>query len=245
MKKNTFLLTVVGTFSAVVLTVIYACIMTGITKLSFSVRLGDEASFALIENTVSYIPIGFFIFEIIFFVWLFSSLAQDKNSTQDAKLLGAKITPSQTRLSITNVAKISAVIGVIILISLIIVNVNVYTEFTPNVVKDKTFFKEKEYSYADVYRYSFSCDENATLKYTVQMRDGTSFELLQTTNSCSDKFIEEYGDMLSFAGYLSEKFDSGETTVLKEIKGIEYMKEYYGNTNSTWNKLNKIIGNAD
>lgn len=246
MKKNTFVLTLLGTLGAIILTVIYALILTGTSNLVFSARFGDSSAFAILENTISYIAVAFFTFEIIFFVWLFSSLAQDKTNTQNASLLNGKkladLSDKKQNKKITKATKISALAGIVILVCMTVANLSIYTEVTSDKICKHTFFTSKEYSYSDVYRYSLSCDENATLKFTLQMRDGSSFELLQSTNTCSDSFSEEYTDMLSFAGHLTEKLEAADRTVPKNIVGKENIEKFYSSSDSTWNKILKIIG---
>lgn len=245
MKKNTFVLTLLGTLGAIALTVIYALILTGASNAVFTAHFGDRSAFAILENTIAYIAVSFFTFEIIFFVWLFSSLARDKTDAQNSGLLGGKSlidTKNSQKKKITKSTKISILAGILILVCMLIANFTIYTEVTSDTICKHTLFSSKEYSYSDVYRYSLSCDESATLKFTIQMRDGTSFELLQSTNTCSDSFSDEYGDMLSFVGHLTEKLENSDRAIPKSIVGMEYMEKFYSSSDATWSKISKIIG---
>ena len=243
MKKNTVLLTFIGTVGAIAFTVVYAIIMSVVARLFFSVRFGDEVVFALLENTTTFIIAAFIIFEVVFFVWLFTSMAKEKNDKQDGKLLGGKSIEGnkKQKLTLTKPAKLAGLAAIVILIGMVIFNASVYTEVSKDSIKQKAFVTTKEYTWDEVYRYSLSCDESATLKFTVQMNDGKSFEMFATSNSCSDKFLEEFGDMLTYAGYLSDTLDAGERKVLKDIIGLEYMEQYFKENNEAWAKINRII----
>ena len=247
MKKNTVLLTLIGTVGAIVFTVVYAIIMSVVSRLSFSVRFGDEVVFALLGNTTSFIIAAFVIFEIVFFVWLFTSMAKEKSDKQDGKLIGGKtIEKKDTKLTLTKATKISGLAAIIILVGMIVVNANFYTEVSKDSIKQKAFVTTNEYTWDDVYRYSLSYDESDMLKFTVQMNDGKAFQILSSSNSCSDKFFEEFGDMLSYAGYLADRLDSGERKVQKDIVGLEYMEQHFKESDDpkaqeAWVKINRII----
>ena len=243
MKKNTFLLTIIGTAASIILTVIYTLLMNLTAKFSFSARASDIAVIALREHTMVFIAVAFFIFEIIFFVCLFSSMAKEKSDKQDGKLLGGKSIDGnkKTKLSLTKTTKIAGIAGIVVLLGMLAFNSGVYTEVSKDSIKKKVFVTTDEYTWDEVYRYSFSCDENANLKYTVQMDDGKSFQILVSSNSCSEQFTEEFGDVLSFAYYLSCEFESSDKQIIKDISGIEYMEQYYKSNEANWSKIEKII----
>lgn len=242
MKKNTFLLTLIGTVGAVAFTLVYYLIMTLVLRLCFSLRVGDASVFALLENTAGFTIAAFAIFEIVFFVWLFTFLAKEKSDKQDAMLLGGRtLGGKKTKLTLTKPAKIAGLAAVIILIGMVVVHANVYTEVSKDSVKQKSFVTTKEYTWDEVYRYSLSCDTDGSLKFTVQMTDGKAFEIFSGSNTCSDKFFEEFGDMLTYAGYLSDRLDTGERKIQKDIIGLEYMKQYYAESGEVWDKINRIV----
>ncbi len=247
MKKNTFLLTIIGTAASILLTVIYALLLNLTARLSFSAFAPDAPVIVLRENTMAFIAVAFFIFEIIFFVCLFSSMAKEKSDKQDGVLLGGKSIDGnkKTKLSLTKTTKIAGIAGLLILVGMLVFNAGVYTEVSKDSIKKKVFVTTNEYTWDDVYRYTFSCDENATLKYTVQMDDGKSFQILVSSNSCSEEFTEEFGDVLTFAYYLSCEFESSDRQIIKDIVGLEYMEQYYKSNEANWSKIEKIINAGD
>lgn len=243
MKKNTFILTVIGTVASILLTVVYTLLLNLMASLSFSAFAPDAPVIALRENTMFFIFGAFLIFEIIFFVYLFSSMAKEKSDKQDGVLLGGKSinNKKKSKITLTKTTKIAGVVGIVILVGMLAFNAGIYTEVSKDSIKKKTFITTQEYTWNDVYRYTFSCDENAELQYTVQMTDGKSFQILVSSNSCSDEFIEEFGDVLTFAYYLSCEFENCDRKIIKDIVGLEYMEQHYKPNESDWSKIEKII----
>lgn len=241
MKKNTVLLTLAGTVGAIILTVLYALLITSTARLVFSSKFEGKVAFALLDNTTTYIITSFVVFEAIFFIWLFTSLAKEKSDKQNGRLSGTldNVKKSKGRLSLS--VKIAGIAGIVILLGMLVANFSVYTEVSETSIKKKAFFTTREYTWDDVYRYSMTCDESANLRYTVQMKDSSSYEFFKASNSCSDEFTDKYGNMLSFAKYLSDTFDSGERFILKEISGADYMEKFYGN-DAAWKDISHIIG---
>ena len=248
MKKNTALLTLIGTVGAIAFTALYAIIMTVVARLSFSVKFGDRVVFALLENTTTFIIAAFVIFEIVFFVWLFTSMAKEKSDKQDGKLIGGSSIEGnkKQKLTLTKPAKISGLAAIVILIGMVIFNANIYTEVSKDSIKQKAFATTQEYTWDEVYRYTLSCDESATLKFTVQMKNGKAFEMFTSSNTCSDKFFEEFEDMLTYAGYLADTLDAQNHKILREIQGREYMEKYFKESDDpkaqeAWVKISRII----
>lgn len=243
MKRNTFGLTLLGTLGAIIFTVIYALILTTVARVTLSLGFGDRVCLALLDNTTTYIFIAFVVFEIIFFVWLFSTLAKEKEQTQ-SKMLGGRTIgekPEKLRFTFTKPTKIAALIGAIALLIIIALNAGVYTEISEEGITKRVFVTTDEYTWNDTNRYFLTCDESATLKFTLQMDDGTSVELFASSNSCSDKFTEKYADILTFAGYISDTLDASEKNIRKEIVGLEYMEKYYSSDEEVWAKISRII----
>ena len=243
MKKNSFLLTLIATVGAIVFTVIYAAVLLLVGRFSFNLQSGDLAAVALQSNSSAYIIAAFLIFEGVFFLWLFTSMAKEKSDKQDGKLLGGRTLDGkkEAKLTLTKTTKVAGLAAMVILVGMIVINAGFYTEVSGDSIKQKAFVTTKEYTWDEVYRYSLSCDETGNLKYTVQMTDGKAFVIFPSSNTSSDKFIKEYGDMLTYAGCLSDKLDNGERKVQKDIVGLEYMKQYYSESNEVWSKINRII----
>lgn len=240
MKKNSALLALFGTVGAIILTVLYALLITGSAKLVFSLRLKGAVAFAILSNTATYIITAFIIFEVIFFIGLFTTLAKEKSDKQDGKMLGRISDNGKHRGKLSLATKISAVVGVVILLGMLVANFSVYTEVSETSIKKKSFFTTRQYCWDDVYRYSLTCDESADLKFTVQMKDSTSFEFFKNSNSCSDEFLDKYENMIAFARYLSDTFDSSERYIQKNVSGAEYMEKYYGEIDA-WQDIRHII----
>ncbi|MBE6547417.1 MAG: potassium-transporting ATPase subunit C [Ruminococcaceae bacterium] len=234
MKRNGFLLTLVGTFGSIILTIIYALALTGIAKLIFSWRRNGESVLALMPNTTTYIIVAFFVFEIVFFVWLFSTMAKEKEDKFDGKLLNDK----KAGKKLTKSTKIAGLAGIVVLIAMIACNAGIYTEVSKNSIKKKVFFSTQEYTWDDVYRYTLACDDEKVLTYSVQMQDGTTFELFQKSNSCSEEFETEFEDILSYAVYLSNILDTRDN-ILKDVDDPDI--EAFYKEHGDWQKIKQII----
>lgn len=243
MKKNTFLLTIIGTVASIVLTVIYTLLLNLTASLSFKAIAPNIAVIALREHTTLFIIAAFLIFEVIFFIYLFSIMAKEKSDKQDGVLLdGNSINNKKNhKITLTKTTKIAGVLGIVLLVGMLVFNAGVYTEVSKDSIKTKVFITTQEYTWDEVYRYTFSCDENAELKYTVQMTDGKSFQILVSSNSCSEEFTQEFGDVLTFAYYLSNEFENSDKQIIKDIVGLEYMEQYYKSNEANWSKIEKII----
>lgn len=237
MKKNFFLLTAVGTLGSIVLTLIYMLIMSLISRLVFSLRFGDEAVFATMGDLKTYVLIAFVIIEIIFFVWLFSSMSQEQGN----KFYPAKKEEKKSGIVITKATKVCAACAGLLLAFMIVANVCIYTEFSKDSIKQKNFFSTKEYTWDKVYFYTLSCDENADITFSIETNDKTVYEILGSVNSCSDKFTEEFGDILSYASYVSDILDSQGEMVGKKIEGREYFEKFYSSDEKVWAKIQSII----
>lgn len=236
MKKNVLLLTAVGTLGSIILTLVYMLIMSLTSRFAFSLRFGDEAVFAIMGNQKTYILMAFVIIEIVFFVWLFSSMSQEQNSR-----LYPKKEEKKKGIVITKAAKFSAVCAGIMLIFMLVANVFIYTEFSKESIKEKVFFSTEEYTWDEIYFYTLSCDENANLTFSIETNDKTVYEIFKSGNSCSDKFTEEFGDMLSYAAYLSDTLDNRGEMVVKKIEGQEYLEKFYSSDENVWSKVQRII----
>ncbi len=247
MKKNTFLLTIIGTVASIVLTVIYTLLMNLTASLSFAAFAPDAPVIALREHTTIFIIGAFLVFEVIFFIYLFSAMAKEKSDKQDGVLLGGRSIDDKkkSKITLSKTTKIAGIVGIALLVGMLAFNAGVYTEVSKDSIKKKTFITTQEYTWDDVYRYTFSCDENAELKYSVQMTDGKSFQILVSSNSCSEEFTEEFGDVLTFAYYLSCEFESSDRQIIKDIVGLEYMEQYYKSNETNWSKIEKIINAGD
>ena len=127
---------------------------------------------------------------------------------------------------------------------------NTYVDCREDSINKVCFVTTKEYRWDDrndVLRYSLSCDENGGLSFQITMKDGEAVELFGNVTSISDSFREKYDadkvDLLSYAAYLSEQFDSSEFVIEKKISGVEYMTEKYKDSNpDIWAQLERIIG---
>ena len=97
-------------------------------------------------------------------------------------------------------------------------------------------------------RYSLSCDANGGLTFNITMKDGKVISLLGNVTSLSDSFRSKFDtdkvNLLAYAAYLSEEFDSSEFLIEKNVLGVEYMEQHYKNADSEiWKCLEKIIDN--
>ncbi len=237
-KKNTFLLTLVGTFGAIVCTVVYALLLSLLANVIFSQRFGDACAVALLPNQMTYIVLAFAVFEIVFFVWLFSTLAKEKSDRQDGIISSDK----KPRLNIFT--KVGILCGALILVFVSVLSVTAYTSVSEDGVTRKNLFVSDKYTWDDVYKYELLCDESANISFVLQFTDGTTTELFTSTNSCSDKFSVKYGDMLSFAGYISDTLDSQDRIVGKSISdaSIKNLEKFFKSSSpATWEKIQKII----
>ncbi len=240
-------MTIIGTVTSILLTVIYVLLLNITASLSFSAFAPDIAVIALREHTTVFIITAFLIFEVIFFIYLFSIMAKEKSDKQDGVLLDGNSIDNKKnhKIILTKTTKIAGALGIVLLVGMLVFNAGVYTEVSKDSIKKKVFITTQEYTWDEVYRYSFSCDENANLQYTVQMTDGKSFQILVSSNSCSEEFTQEFGDVLTFAYYLSCEFESSDRQIIKDIVGLEYMEQYYKSNETNWSKIEKIINAGD
>ena len=230
-KRNGFLTTVLGTLLSIAAAVIFTLIMSFSSRLIFSVRFGDRPVMALLSNSVAYIFVAFIIYEVVFFVWLFCKMSDEKRKEAGGKGLKKPVL-------------IAALAALIISVCMIIANSAVYTEISEDSITDRSLFSEKKYTIEDVYRYSLSCDSEGTLKYTIWTDDGNSFELFEGANTRSEEFTAKYGDgLIHFASVLSDKFDSSEVYIEKVISEstLTYLERYYSQGDSVWEDILKII----
>lgn len=238
-KRNGFLTTVLGTLLSIVAAVVFTLIMTGISRLVFSLRFPDRAVLSLLTNSVTYIIIAFFAYEIVFFVWLFNSMSDEKKSKQ-----GIVSQPPEKASRLGRPVMIAGLVALIISLGMIFANCTVYTEISEDAIIEHTPFTEKEYSLDDAFRYSLVCDANGRLEFFIWMEDGTSFELFNSANTRSDEFVNTYGDgLLHFAGILSDRLDNNEKYVEKVISEstLTYLERYYSQGDSVWEDILKII----
>lgn len=227
-KRSGCISGILGTLLVVVGVVAYAVLSSLLARTIFNARFDGEIACALMPHSLTGIAVAFFLYEVIFVTW------QIKISR-----------PEAFKVSESAMNKIFSIIfAACVSLSLLfaIFSANTYVELREDSMSRVVcFVTTDEYQLDDVSRFTFSCDENGVLEYTVKMKNGDEFQLFSTVNSCSDEFIKEYGSMHGYAARLTEKFRGSDYIIEEKIVGVEHMEKLYADT-EVWDEINIIIG---
>ena len=228
---------IIGTLCVILGVVAYAIISSLLNRLFVSIRIGDGVACALLGSAMTGITVAIVLYEIIFIVWQLK-LSQIASKSGDG-----------TRLN--KIFKIVAVSCVSASLLFAVYSANTYTELREDSISKVCFVTTKEYKWDDkndILRYSFACDDTGGLTFKITMKDGESIDLLGSVTSLSDSFREKYStdkvNLLAYAAHLSEKFDSSEFIIEKNvtdasIKNAEsFYKEKYP---EIWEQIEIII----
>ena len=240
MKKKGFLsaflgtlLVLAGAFAAMLLTAFVAGVI-----INSSIK--DSASFiSLSIPTAAVFLVYFFLFEVIFFKWQFRLSLEEKSKKPSlmSSMNDAPISPEKFK-------KISQVLTVIVLCLCLLfpfIYTNTYTQFDGEKITKKALIAKTEYTTDNVNGYSLICNDEG-LKFTISMKDGTSFEIFNADSLISPKFNEKYESMFGYAAYLSDVYDSREAIVRKKVSGKERMESTYKESlPDVWKYLESII----
>lgn len=231
MKKKGFLSGLLGTLLVIVGVFATTILSSLLVNVVFKSRLAGEPICAIMKLTLISIIVYFVLLEVIFFTWQVKlTKNEDKHASEESKKRTAKI---------CRIIYASCVCGMILFA---LINVNTYTEYREDGISEKFFVTTKNYTWQNVSSYTLSCSEDGTIEYTVKMKDGKSFELINKVNSCSDEFLEKHENMYGYAAFLSKTFDSQSNYIEKRISGISNMELYYKESfPEIWKHLEKII----
>lgn len=232
MKRKGFLSGFLGTILVLIGVVVLMVLTSLLANLVFSARLAGLTAVAILKLSVTGAIVYFILLEIIFFMWQISlAKKEDKNQSDEDKKKFSKICRA-------------VYIGVSCAIVLFaVISVNTYTDCREDSISEKFFVTVKEYKWANVRSYSLVCDEYGALDFNVTMKNGKTFEILNTVTSCSDEFLQKYENMYGYAAYLSDEFDSHESYIEKRIVHADYAEAYYKEQYpEVWKYLKTIIG---
>ena len=226
---------ILGTALVILGVVIYAVLSSLINRLFIGTRLGGEVACALLSLTLTGLGVAFVLYEIIFIVWQvkLSKKAADQGR-EDGKMNRI------FRMVFAGCVCLSLLFSIF--------SANTYTLCREDSISKVCFVTLKEYRWdekCDVLRYSFACDAEGGLTYSVTMKDGETVALLGSVTSLSDGFKEKFDtdrvNMLSYAAYLSESFDQSDFIIEKKVSGIEHMEKYFKENSAVWEQIQRII----
>ena len=214
----------------------YAIISSLFNRAFVGEAFGNDIACGLMTKWLTGVGIAFILYEAIFILWEFDLLKKTKSNFDEKK--GKKILLAVALVCICA----SLLVGVFF--------ANTYVECREDSISKVCFAPTKEYRWdtrCDVLRYTFSCDSNGSLTFNITMKDGEVIELLGNVSSASESFNEKYStskvNLLSYAAYLSDTFDSSEFIIEKNVSGKEYMENFYNNSERAeiWACIERII----
>ena len=185
--------------------------------------------------TLFVILIYFILLEVIFFAWQIKLAKNDSKKSDEA-----------SRMKSAKTFRIVCASCLCAIILFAVINVNTYTEYREDGISEKFFVTTKEYDWQNVLYYSLSCDRYGEIEFNIKMKDGKTFELLNTVTSCSDEFMDKYENMYGYAAYLASEFESQPNYIEKRLSGADYMEDYYKESHpDVWKYLSAIIGEEE
>ena len=243
-KKNGFLSGMLGTLFVILGVVGYAIISILLNRLFIGIRFDGEVAGAIMTMYVTGIIGAFVLYEAIFITWLI-------------KLSREETREGDTDGSMKRLLRIVAAICVSLSVLVAVVSANTFTELREDSISKVCFVTTKEYTWDesrnDVLRYSFVCDENGGIIFSITMKDGEVVEILGGVNSISDGFREKYDadkvGLFKYAADLAEQFKSSGYLIEARITeaSIENVKKTYGDNEDTtllWEQIERIINTA-
>ena len=223
---------ILGTLAVVVGVGIYILVSSLFNRIFVSARFGNDAACALLNLSTIGITVAFVLYEIIFLAWFLKKCRQAQGN--DAQTNRFK------KLFVT-------VLIVCIAASLIfaVVSANTLTECRDDSISSVCFVTTKEYRWdtrCDILRYSLSCSPEGALSFKITMKDGKSFDIINSVNSCTAEFIEMYENLYGYAAYLDGQLTNSEYIIDFSVSGVEYMEKYYRDAYpEIWKYLDTII----
>ncbi len=245
MKKNGFLIGIIGFLIALAATAVFYILTLFITGIVVQSIFGNTAALATYPFAVSGLPFAIFVlFDVIFF------------TTQAKRIIGEDIEKLGVKKDkLLLIARIIAIICVLALLCCIVLNIGWRNEFHDDSIKKVFFVTQKEYKPENVLKYSLVINEYGNAEFTVTMKDGESFELFNNINTCSDAFADKYGTgqdikekktnfMYGYAAHLSELYDNSGNDIAKHIEWDESITYDPADPNyeSMWKYLIMIAG---
>ena len=202
-KKNGFLWGVLGTFFVILGVVGYVIVSSLINRIFIGARFGDEIACAQLTLTGVGLVVAFLLYEAIFITWQLKLTRESSKEGDEGGKTGKLL-------------RIVAASAISLSLLFAIVSANTFVELRPDSISNVFFFTTKEYKWentdCDVRAYSFVCDEDGGLSFSVSMWDGKTFEILGSATSASDAFKNEFDtsnvDLLKYCANLSESFDN-------------------------------------
>lgn len=216
--------------------VAYAIISSLISGVLIRSRFGSEVSCAVLSLTTVGLGVAFILYEIAFIMWQVKlSKESSKNGDEGGKM--AKL------------FRLILVAAICLSLLFALVSANTFTRLDEDSISTVCFVTTKEYrwdSHNDVLRYTFACDANGGLTYSVMMKDGKVIDILGAQTSLSDSFREKYDtgrvNLLKYVADISEQFDESEFIIEKKIIGAEFMEKFYKTEGSEiWAQIERII----
>ena len=236
MKKKGFLSGFLGTLLVLVGVLVATVLTSLLANVIFSVRFSSgEPICAVLKLTLFVILIYFILLEVIFFAWQIKLAKNDSKKSDEA-----------SRMKSAKTFRIVCASCLCAIILFAVINVNTYTEYREDGISEKFFVTTKEYDWQNVLYYSLSCDRYGEIDFNIKMKDGKTFELLNTVTSCSDEFMDKYENMYGYAAYLASEFESQPNYIEKRLSGVDYMEDYYKESHpDVWKYLSAIIGEEE
>lgn len=244
-KRNGFLSGMLGTLFVLLGVVGYAIISILLNRLFIGIRFDGEVAGAIMTMYVTGIVAAFVLYEAIFITWL---IKLSREETREYDKDG----------SMKRLFRIVAAVCVSLSLLLAVVCANTFTELREDSINKVCFVTTKEYTWNesrnDVLRYSFVCDENGAITFSVTMKDGETVEILGGVNSISDGFREKYDadkvGLFKYAADLAEQFRSSGYLIEARITeaSIENAQKTYGESEDTailWEQIERIIKTAN
>lgn len=244
-KRNGFLSGMLGTLFVILGVVGYAIVSILFNRLFIGIRFDGEVSAAIMTMFMTGVILAFVLYEAIFITWLIKISRED---TREGDRDG----------SMRRLLRIVAAICVSLSVLVAVVSANTFTELREGSISKVCFVTTKEYTWNenrnDVLRYSFTCDENGGITFTVTMKDGEIVDVLGGVNSISDGFREKYDadkvGLFKYAAELAEQFKTSGYLIEARITeaSIENAKKTYGEKEDTallWEQIERIINTAN
>ena len=243
-KINGFLSGMLGTFFVLLGVLGYSIISIFLNRLFIGMRFEGEVAGAIMTMYLTSIVVAFVLYEAIFITWLIKISRED---TREGDMNG----------SMKKLLRIVAAVCIALSLLLAVVSANTFTELREDSINKVCFVTTKSYTWNesrnDVRSYSFVCDENGGITFSVTMKDGETVELLGGVNSISDGFREKYNadkvGLFKYAADLVEQFKSSGYLIEARITeaSIENAKKAYGENEDTallWEQIERIIASA-
>ena len=236
-----------GTFFVILGVVGYVIVSSLINRLFITTRFGDEIACAQMSLTVVGIVVAFLLYEAIFITW---QLKLTKESTKDGDVGGG----------MGRLLKIVAPSAIALSLLFAVVSANTFTAFRTDSISKVFFVTTKEYNWNetdnDVRSYSFVCDEEGALSFSVTMYDGETVDILGGVTSASESFRNEFDisnvNLLKYCAHLSKSFKDIDSDIGVQCNisdsTVRNAKEIYQNDESKaliWEQIEIILTTAE